>query len=440
MKTSGIILELNKKQALIMTDEVGFMAIRRKPGMFIGEQVDIGPSGLKKPGFNRYYYSLGLASIAVFMSILLWGINYSGQNKLYAYVSVDINPSIEFAVSKKIRIISVKGLNRDGMALLRGANFKNMPVDKALLMLVNKAEQNKYFHNKNGKNVLIAAVVKTEPVKRVELLAESIQKVEEKLKKRDIHLQFIQATLTQRRIALQNNLSTGRYVLSNTATDNGQLVDLNQAKTVPISILIKKAGLIRKPKVGSVIKHESFHNRATGPKVKNRAGNNNSIGSDSNSNDGKKEKNKMDSNIYDSKVKHNSSGSRSTHSGNAKIKSNSSSNPNSNDGKKEKNKMDSNIYNSKVKHNSSGSRSTHSGNAKIKSNSSSNPNSNDGKKEKNKMDSNIYNSKVKHNSSGSKSTNTGNSNIKSNSSSNGSNSHSGWSGSKNNSHGNSGKK
>jgi len=394
MKTSGIILELNKKQALIMTNEVGFMAIRRKPGMFIGEQVDIGPSGLKKPGLNRYYYSLGLASIAVFMSILLWGINYSGQNKLYAYVSVDINPSIEFAVSNKIRIISVKDLNRDGMALLRGANFKNMPVDKALLMLVDKAEQNKYFHNKNDKNVLITAAVKTEPVKKVELLAESIQKVEEKLKKRDIHLQFIQATLAQRRIALQNNLSTGRYVLSNTATDNGQLMNLNQAKTVPISILIKKAGLIRKPKVGSVIKHESFHNRATGPKVKNRAGNHNSIGSGSNSNDGKKEKNKMDSNIYDSKVKHNFSGSKSSHSGNAKIKSNSGSNSNSNDGKKEKNKMDSNIYDSKFKHNSSGSKSSHSGN----------------------------------------------SNIKSNSSSNGSNSHSGWSGSKNNSHSHSGKK
>jgi hypothetical protein len=324
MKTSGVILELNKKQALIMTNEAGFMAIKRKPGMFIGEQVDIGQPGLKKLGFNRFYYSLGLASIAVFMSILLLTINYSGQNRLYAYVSVDINPGMEFAVNKKIRIISVKGLNNDGMVLLRGANFKNMSVDKALLMLVNKAEQNKYFHDKNGKYVLIAAAVKTEPVKKAELLAESIQNIKEKLKRRDIHLQFIQATLAQRRIALQNNLSTGRYILSITATHNdGQLVNLNQARKDPISILLEKAGFIRTPKVRVVYSHENFHDRARGPKVKNIAGNNNSTDSDSKING---DKGDLVSENNDSKVKDHSFDFRSTNSGIDNIKSNSGSN------------------------------------------------------------------------------------------------------------------
>ena len=203
MKTSGIILELNKKRAIVMTSEAGFMAIKPKPGMYIGQQVDIGDPSLKKPGLirARYSYSLGLASIVVFLFILLSAINFSSQNRVYAYVSVDINSSMEFAVNKDIRIITVKNLNHEGKALLRGTDFKNMTVEKTLMMLINKAEQHRYLHNENGTYVLITAAVKSESVKRPLLLNESIQRVEEKLKKRNIHLQFIQATLAQREIA-----------------------------------------------------------------------------------------------------------------------------------------------------------------------------------------------------------------------------------------------
>jgi uncharacterized membrane protein YgcG len=293
MKTSGIILELNKKQALIMTDEAGFMGINRKPGMFIGEQVDIEQSIHKKFSLNRYAYSLGLASIAIVAFILLLVIAYSGQKaKLYAYVSVDINPSMEFAVNKEIQIINAKGLNNAGKILLRSIDFQNMPVDRALMMVVEKAQQNHYFHNKNGKYVLIAAAVKTESLKRPVLLAKSIQRVEEKLKKQDIHLQFIQTTLAQRTTALQNNLSTGRYILSNTAVKSGQLVDLKQAKADQISALLEKAGFIKEPKkerkAETVTAHEKYHHHATGSKAKNKAANN-AIGADFKTNDTKDE-------------------------------------------------------------------------------------------------------------------------------------------------------
>jgi hypothetical protein len=317
MKASGIILELHKKQALIMTHEAGFMAIKRKPEMFIGQQVDIGQPDLKKLNLNRHSYALGLASIAVFMSILLWVMTYSGQNRLYAYVSIDINPSMEFAVNKEIRIISVKGLNKDGIVLLRGADFTNMPLDKALMMIVNKAEQNQYFHNRNGKYVFIAAAVKTESLKKPRLLAKSIQKVEQQLKKRDIHLQFIQTSLAQRRTALQNDLSTGRYILSNAAAHNGQTVNRNRAKAAPISVLMKQAGLIKKPKAGAVVHHKRFHHSAAGSKAKSHTGNKNSTGIDSNRNDGRKGKNERDAHIDHSKVKGNSPGS-----GNGNRKSN----------------------------------------------------------------------------------------------------------------------
>jgi hypothetical protein len=268
MKTSGIILELNNKRAIVMTNDAGFKAIQSKPGMFIGQQVDIGKSPVKMPILTgiRYSYSLGFALSVVFLFILVSLVIFSSQNKVYAYMSVDINPSIELAINRDMRIITIKGLNQDGKVLLRGIHFKNMPVEKALMTLIRIAKQNQFFHN-DGHYVLIAAAIKPESLNKPFLLDQSIEKVRENLKEQDIHLHFIRTTLTQRKAALQENLSLGRYLLSHKAIQHGQLLNPGQAKTEPISALMKKAALIREPNV----KMDHSHYTTAAPKINNKA-------------------------------------------------------------------------------------------------------------------------------------------------------------------------
>ncbi len=400
MKPSGIILELNNKRAIIMTSNAGFMTIKPGPGMFIGQRVDICPKN-SGPTCARYYYSLGFASIIVFFFIFLSAIHFSGQNKIYAYVSVDINPSIEFSVNHNIRVIRAKSLNYDGKVLLRGADFINMPIEKALMMLIGKAEQHKYFHNPNGKYVLIATAAKNKSLKKPELLTNSIRMVGTKLKKRNIHLQFIQATMAQRKIALQNDISTGRYLLSNIATQHGQSINLSQAKTENIGVLIRKAHVIGEPKAKVVITDVNLHPKDKSSKVKKSPDIVKTIESGSKNNDTQGNLVSQDENSTHN-AENDSAKDTSDDSKINKDKNDEDSQENevlANDQKDQENDGTIDISDSKIKDNKS-----NSGNGSSNSNSNSN-----------------------HSSSGN-----------SNSSSSGSNSHSG--GASSSSHGNSSKK
>ena len=241
MKTSGVILEINKNRATVMTDEARFIVIKREPEMFIGKQVDLSRS-TKRLWFTQY--SPGLAIIAVFIIMSLSIFGYYRQNSLFAYVTIDINPSVEFSVNQEMRILSVRNLNHDALLLLRGTSLNNMPVDKALSVLVTKAEQKKYFHGEN-RFILISAATLKSSAEQPDLAEKLIKPLKTELRRKDIQVQFIQSTLAQRQLAFKNHLSMGRYALMIYANKNGHILALDEVKTGSISYLLDKSGVAK---------------------------------------------------------------------------------------------------------------------------------------------------------------------------------------------------
>lgn len=73
--------------------------------------------------------ALGLAAATV---LSLGGGTYAyAKTTPAAYVSVDINPSVELGVNSFGKVISAQAYNEDGQKVLEGTNLVNFDVEKA---------------------------------------------------------------------------------------------------------------------------------------------------------------------------------------------------------------------------------------------------------------------------------------------------------------------
>lgn len=66
----------------------------------------------------------------------------------YTYVSLDVNPSIEYSLNRFDRVLSVKGVNDDGDDMLEQMSLealKNKPIEEAVTATVNQIKDNGYL-------------------------------------------------------------------------------------------------------------------------------------------------------------------------------------------------------------------------------------------------------------------------------------------------------
>jgi hypothetical protein len=84
------------------------------------------------------------AVLVVLLSIGSWA--YASP---YTFVSLDVNPSIEFTLNRFNRVINVKAINDDGSEILVSLknDIMNNSIDDAVAETVEKIKENGYFDN-----------------------------------------------------------------------------------------------------------------------------------------------------------------------------------------------------------------------------------------------------------------------------------------------------
>lgn len=78
----------------------------------------------------------------------------------YSYVSLDVNPSIEFSLNRFNIVLSAKGVNSDGEEILSGlhiGSLKNMHIQEAIALTVQQISDEGYFDGETGGGIVVAA-------------------------------------------------------------------------------------------------------------------------------------------------------------------------------------------------------------------------------------------------------------------------------------------
>ncbi|CEH32923.1 anti-sigma-I factor RsgI family protein [Romboutsia lituseburensis] len=311
-------------------------------------------------------------AFACSLSILFLGFGTYTYIKLpVAYVSLDINPSIELSVNRFNNVVSTSALNKDGQILLNDINSDDKSVYSIVNGIIDSAIKEKYISN-NKPTAIAVASISNDYELRNSLKNDLKNSINNHLSKKSIDgtIYSYDEDLSKRDASQKMDISVGKMNLieelisfdeSITVDDykNKSVVDIDDKilefkdntkdsdKTSDDSTKNINSGNLSKTKEENIsINNNSFVNTNSRNKPTNSNNNNTSSGNNSNNSNGDSSKNKPSDNNNNS--------------------SSSSSNSNNSNGDSSKNKPSDND-------NSSSSSSNNSNNSNGDSSSNNRP-------------------------------------------------------------------
>ena len=232
----GVLMQVSGNTGVVLTRNGQFRKVR-----LIGE-------GPYEVGYEVEYQEslVTLSTVALVAAaclavvVLRWSVLTSFrpgllQGRVLAYVSVDINPSVQLGVDERHIVCSAEGLNEDGRALLAQVPTSGRKLHDAVLDLVSAAVKAGYMSHGQENAILIASVPGEGDSVPEPLLANisSIKRdVERELNSRSISavVESVSGGSELRTKARELNISPGRMALALKALSEGAELSEDQVR------------------------------------------------------------------------------------------------------------------------------------------------------------------------------------------------------------------
>lgn len=234
---TGVILELKGKKAILMTSTCDFITISRRPEMFVGQQLDLNNPVLARRFKPMRYFAIAGIFVLIICSVLFYQL--LKPSSVFAYVDIDINPSLELSIDKKANVINVKALNSDAAGLIKNTNLKNKSLTSAVRIIIEESHSKGFIQPDTKNAVLISASIKSGNEKVLDAIVSELQKTDFKAGAKSIKAEIIKVEPTKRSEAVKNNISMGRYKLYKEISNSDGNIDIQKAKTEGISKIIE---------------------------------------------------------------------------------------------------------------------------------------------------------------------------------------------------------
>ncbi|MEF7557096.1 anti-sigma-I factor RsgI family protein [Bacillus thuringiensis] len=210
MMNKGIVMDIKKHSVVVLTPNGEFITCKRKgDSCMIGEEISFDEQEQKASRFSiPYFLKPASLLVACFLCALLFFYNQP-EEKVFAYVSVDINPSLEVSVTKDLRVIDLQACNDDGRRILKELKqWENKQLQEVIRTIIKQSQEDKYLTN--DKQVMLTAVAKDK------LLEPKLEKVMKELKKeyelKHITVEYQSSTMQVRENARKAGMGTGVYI------------------------------------------------------------------------------------------------------------------------------------------------------------------------------------------------------------------------------------
>lgn len=246
MYKQGVILELRKKEAVVFNDYGEYDKIERIDGMYVGQVVEY------KKTINKNIKRLisAISAAAVFIVIFFsYGLFKYYNQQVFAYVTLDVNTSMEFSIDNENCVISLKPLNSDAENITKALNVKGKNIDMAIADVITQLEKSGFMERKSDNIIVLstsASGLADKKNNRNTKIDQTRTLVEETVKnytKSYAVVESIVATPEIRELSIEADMSLGRYVLYTKAISRGYNISIQDAKTVPLSQLVGYAKL-----------------------------------------------------------------------------------------------------------------------------------------------------------------------------------------------------
>lgn len=250
----GLVMEVQGKSIIVMTPSGTFERIpARNRKCQVGEEIIYAsrPTRHRQPAFAAM--SVFVAAV-VFCMMLFTGVPAIFADKsVVAYVSMDINPSVEIGIDKREKVRELRGLNEKGLEIARDISYSGKSLEEVADKVLQKAEDMEIF--KSGEADIIIASTLVDEDKGVndqlvtdhlkqQVMAHVITKHPDQVEK--IVVTAFTAPAEVREVAVETGLSLGKYSVYLNAKSEGHDVKVEDLKQESIHNIAKEAGGLSK--------------------------------------------------------------------------------------------------------------------------------------------------------------------------------------------------
>jgi len=156
----SVVLEIKGKFAAVLSDDGSIKKVKNI-NYAVGQEIwsiqkEEDLKMKKLPVTKKMALCASCAAIMLFSA----GAGVWAYAAPYSYVSLDVNPSIEYTLNRLERVIKVKAVNDDGQAILDELNMtdlKNKSIEDAILATVQQISNEGYFTESNPDPVTATA-------------------------------------------------------------------------------------------------------------------------------------------------------------------------------------------------------------------------------------------------------------------------------------------
>jgi hypothetical protein len=212
----GIVMEIDGRFLTLLTPEGEFLKARKeKHDYLIGQEIDFFPiNQVTKKNKSMFYHFPGKVAAAAVLAIMVGVASFLpiyNNNEVYAYMSIDVNPSIELAVNADLKVVDLKGYNVEGKQIIsKIKEWKHEKVSTVTSTIIEEIKNQGFFENHD--KVVISAVYDDNKKPKVEeKLEANIEKIEDEIEKDNLQLTVVHGTKKERKKAVEQGVTTGVY-------------------------------------------------------------------------------------------------------------------------------------------------------------------------------------------------------------------------------------
>lgn len=237
MESHGMVVKIRGKSCIVLTPEGEYREAPLPKGGAVKVGQEIRLEQRKSLPYLRHF--MVAASLLIF---ILAGQLYLGQMPpAAAYLTIDINPSIELAVSTDKRVVSARGLNSDGEKVLTEVKTKGRALPEAVKLIIAQAVFDQYLKNQDD-NVIMATLTvdsDAEPVVALDTVYEAIKnQVDSGGVDAEVIIEPVKPEMRQE--AAKSGISTGRYLLLQRSSKKGVPVSISEISSMSLGKLEKE--------------------------------------------------------------------------------------------------------------------------------------------------------------------------------------------------------
>lgn len=195
----------------------------------------------KITSINNKSYKLLIPTIMATCLILFVFIGNYIINAPYSYVSIDINPSIVLTANRFDKVIDAKGLNDDAEEFLRDIKVKNLGINDANNLVLERAVELGYIKDDIDDNAILVTVYCDNVNKRSEMQQSINNNMNDYFNGNGIKSLIIDQVLTEEDINIINEygVSQGKVLFVKKAIEQNPSLEFEDLIYLPVREIAK---------------------------------------------------------------------------------------------------------------------------------------------------------------------------------------------------------